>query len=339
MIDIIIPTYKNKQGLKRTLESINTDLLDKFTITVIDDYSNLEYNDIQSEFPFIHFYPLQQNVGPGMARQFGINHTKQPYILFIDTEDVFYNFSVQIKMIKQILQHPQIYIFSWQTYISNKYINKDNHVNLHGRIFKREFLQKYNITFSKKGSYANQDVGFIRFCKLILKHEKIKNYYLFIKKPLIIYTLNPDSITRTNYHLFRYTSQNLGLAYNEKHVIEMMENNNCSIKLIQQEIDFIMINLYKNFYQTLQECPRYVLQSWQGAKYFYITTYSKYENIQSNYFQLQYSKLIKWHRANRQKWIQGIPLNINRFLQELKTYENIPDYYLTFIQDYDILNT
>lgn len=338
MIDIIIPTYKNKQGLQRTLQSINIDLLSQFIITVIDDHSELNYDDIKLNFPFINLYILQKNVGPGMVRQFGLNNTHEPYVLFIDTEDVFYSFNVQIKMIKAIIDNPTTYLFSWQTYIENQKVRKDNHANLHGRIFKREFIQKYNITFSEKGSYANEDVGFIRFSKIALRLQSQKKCYLFFNKPLIIYTLNDNSITRENRKLFKYSSQNLGLAYNETHVIEMLVNNNFPIQVIQKEADIIMTSLYKNFYKTLQECPKYVQNSWDGAQYFYKNTYYKYENNKSENFQLNYSKLIQWHRENRHTWTESIPLNINKFLYELKNYKNLPAYYLTYMQDHDIMN-
>ena len=166
----------------------------------------------------------------------------------------------------------------------------------------------------------------------------MKKYYYHTKKPLIIYTLNEDSITRSNFHRFKYTSQNLGLAYNEEHTVVMLENNNFPIQVIQKEIDFVMVSLYKNFYLTLQECPEYLLNSWNGAKYFYTTTYFKYQNTSSENFQMYYSKAIKWHHQNRNKWSKNIPLNIYHFLQALKNQENIPAYYLTFTQNHDIIN-
>ena len=339
MVDIIIPTYKNKQGLLRTLESINTDLLSQFVITIIDDCSNLNYQDIKIKFPYINLYILQKNVGPGLARQFGIEHTKQPYILFIDTEDVFYNFNVQIQMLKYIINNPQIYLFSWKVYNDNyEQAKQDNHNWLHGRIYKRNFLQKYNVTFCKKGSYANEDVGFNRFLRIILQVIGKNQHYLFIPYPLIIWTKNEDSLTRKNYNSFSYHHQNLGLAYNEQHTVLMLINNNISQQLIQKEADVIMISLYKNFYMTLQQCPKFIQNSWEGAKYFYDKVYYKYEKTKSSIFNQHYSKVVQWQKLNSHRWYQDIPININHFLKQLKKYEKVPPYYLTFTKDYDIIN-
>ena len=35
MLDIIIPVYKNKRGLQRTLASINTNYLDRIKVTIV----------------------------------------------------------------------------------------------------------------------------------------------------------------------------------------------------------------------------------------------------------------------------------------------------------------
>jgi lipopolysaccharide biosynthesis glycosyltransferase len=65
-LDIIIPTYKNKKGLRRTLNSIPSN--PNVNVIVVDDCSNLDYSDILEEYPSLHFYQLEENSGPGMAR-------------------------------------------------------------------------------------------------------------------------------------------------------------------------------------------------------------------------------------------------------------------------------
>ena len=53
MIDIIIPTYNNKQGLIKTIQSIpkNKNLL----ITIIDDCSTqmIDYSDLEKQYKII----------------------------------------------------------------------------------------------------------------------------------------------------------------------------------------------------------------------------------------------------------------------------------------------
>ena len=101
MIDIIIPTYKNKDGLRTTLDSIDWNN-NNFSITIIDDASNLDYSDIIVEYPNINqLVVLPQNGGPGMARQYGIDHTNNDYLLFIDTGDYFISKTAQFQSLHQ----------------------------------------------------------------------------------------------------------------------------------------------------------------------------------------------------------------------------------------------
>ena len=314
MIDIIIPTYKNKQGLRNTLSSINQALLSNFTITIIDDCSDLIYKDIEIQFPFITILQLQQNVGPGMARQYGMQHTKQPYILFMDTGDLFYSDEIQFTMISTIKNNPAMNIFSWTQYDEmHKHIVNDKHNHLHGRIYKRAFLQQYGITFSRAGSYVNEDVGFNRTCRALLNPQQ----YFYSHQPLVIWTYNQHSITKQNNQQFIYNQQNYGLAYNEQQAIATMVVNNVPQWRIQRQADEIMVALYRYTYRTMQERPQFTENAIAGARYFYKNVYKKYEKTKSLYFQAAYSKLVKEWQKNKNKWLRDIPLNINRFLQEL----------------------
>ena len=39
-----------------------------------------------------------------------------------------------------------------------------------GSVYKRSFIEMYNIHFSEEGSYANEDYGFSRACKIIINY-------------------------------------------------------------------------------------------------------------------------------------------------------------------------
>lgn len=86
MLDLIIPVFNNKAGLYRTLLSIGMDYpQNSLYITIVDDNSNENYNDIIELFQ--HFYPIRililpENHGPGYARQYGLEHTKRTLCFF-----------------------------------------------------------------------------------------------------------------------------------------------------------------------------------------------------------------------------------------------------------------
>ena len=77
-LDLIIPHYNNVDGLRYTLNSIDYNVV---TVTVVDDCSTKRdgLEQLQQDFPQVTFLQLEHNSGPGAARQFGINHTNNPY--------------------------------------------------------------------------------------------------------------------------------------------------------------------------------------------------------------------------------------------------------------------
>ena len=204
MLDIIIPTYKNKEALVRSLESIPN--YQELNITVVDDCSGLDYTDLQEKYNF-RLIELQQNVGPGVAREIGIVSTHEPYILFLDTGDYFIEGALS-EVLGIINIHPNICIFSWRYEIGDANYDINNN-NLHGRVYKREFLDKFNIYFSEAGSYANEDVGFNHACHLIMfQYYPNNDSVLTLNKSIIVYDTNDmTSITRRDNRAFIYKDQ------------------------------------------------------------------------------------------------------------------------------------
>lgn len=319
MIDIIIPTYNNKEGLIRTLNSIPA--REDLTITVVDDCSTIVYPNIYEQFPHVHFSRLFVNCGPGLVRQWGIEHTNEPYIMFADTGDYFISPNVFDIIIAEINKCPNVDMFSWQ-HIS-EFINKvcnNNHNRLHARVYKREFIEKNDICFCPESSFVNEDVGFNRICRLFTTMK-------FIPTPIYIWTSDENSLTRRDNGAFTYQKQNMGLALNGIHIYNHIKGK-VSPQIILKEIGEIMGALYYNIVKTAQERPEYLNDSWEGARLFYTTIYKLYGNDAENISLHQvFSKLVQQAREKRDTWTKPIPLNVNRFLSDIDKYENPPSWY------------
>ena len=97
MIDVIIPIYNvNIKQLKNCLLSIAAQtIVEQLKITIVDDGSSIIDENLENLFNKIEiFVPIQklrykENRGPGYARQYGIDHTYNEYIMFIDADDMF----------------------------------------------------------------------------------------------------------------------------------------------------------------------------------------------------------------------------------------------------------
>ena len=180
MLDIIIPAYKDVEGLRTTLQSVYyPQYKDWITITVIDDCSPIKYNEVEKEYQNVTFYHLKENGGPGNARQYGIEHTKEPYIIFVDCGDIILSKYSFLEIKDMIESHPDYYLFFW-TWINEK-TNQLSTIPMRstqGWVYRRDFIESYNIKFciGKDGGYAHEDVGFNRTCVAIIDHlEKHNN--------------------------------------------------------------------------------------------------------------------------------------------------------------------
>lgn len=332
MLDIIIPTYKNKEQLIKTLISIPN--YQEIKIIVVDDGSHYNYSDIQEQFD-IRLIEIQQNGGPGVARQIGLMLTHEPYVLFLDSGDTLID-NMLAEALGVVYIHPEVNVFCWQFENSEAAYNTENN-NLHGKIYKREFLEKYNISFSEKGSYANEDVGFNHICRLItLNYYQSENTVLFLDKPLVEYdNTDMSSLTRRENRAFIYKYQNNGLAYNAIHAYNIAKADGVDENLLKDYASDIMGSQYYYFLRTLTDRPEYLQYAWEGARYFYMNLFKNIIEKEPE-LEISYRRILMFYkRANKNP--PKMPFNIKLFMRLLEQNEAIPDYYKTLAQNLDVL--
>ena len=93
--------------------------------------------------------------------------------MFIDAGDCIASKRTFLRAVKEIKTHSQAYIicYNWWNEESNSVFEKDTTL-LHGKIFKREFVELYHLCFNTlpECSYSNEDRGFMAPYKLILEY-------------------------------------------------------------------------------------------------------------------------------------------------------------------------
>lgn len=243
MIDVIIPAYNAHKTIKNTLKSIasqinNTDL----NVYVVNDGSMRNYKnevDFFSRFLSIKELRLKRNSGPGVARQYGIDNSNSKYIVFIDSDDEF----VSTNALK--LLYEEIETNNYDEVISSFYNQKENNelievyedtTWLHGKIYRREFLEKNNIKFNNTS--ANEDNGFNQL--IFLNNAKIGIIHNFT----YIWKYNKDSITRRNNGEYFLKGLN-GFVYNMTWAFEIAEERNLvSDNFIKSLYDTVFVIYY-----------------------------------------------------------------------------------------------
>ena len=287
MIDVIIPAYNAHNTIGMALESVEKQTIkNKLKVYIIDDCSKEPYDYLKNKYDLdITIYRLDENGGPGVARQYGIEHSSSEYIVFIDADDIFSN-NDSVETMYRTIKGCDVGVTAFmEEYEVGGYTIYDDNIWMHGKIYRRKYLIDNNIYFN--GSRQNEDYAFNRL--IVLSGAKIK----CSDKLTYIWKYNKDSITRKNDYEFSYT----GLFSSMDNTIWILEE---SIKrkyspfmigsLAYETLVFMYVK-YLRYYDTkdmselLRKCKKvldiynkYKLTSKQ-EELIYNKTYYKYFNI------------------------------------------------------------
>jgi glycosyltransferase involved in cell wall biosynthesis len=196
-------------------------LLNSLNLQLGFDYSTVEYilvNDgTNNVFPkeFLNSFEklnirtiyMSEDLGPGLARQMGIDNARGDYVMFCDADDVMQNIHVLSCFIEAIDVHkPEVITSTWLGEVYNPvtgkaiYIPCDNDITwVFGKAFSRKFLQKYDIRFHED-LRSHEDTY---FNNLVYVHSK-ETFKLPITSYVWIY--REDSLTRMNNKAYTFES-------------------------------------------------------------------------------------------------------------------------------------
>ena len=318
-LDIVIPYYKDLNGLKNTLNSIYyQSLLSQITITVVDDASPISADPIKEDFPLVNFIELKENHGPGNARQVGIDSTKSPYIMFIDAGDVIFSKMNLVTVLQTIKNHGSCHLiqFGWQDQQSKGIFTHDNWC-IHGTIFNREFLNTYNIRFpiTPECAYCSDDMAFMKSCRLveaeILNKERLTNIYA-TKIPIYLRTYDEKSITNNNPCKKIIAS----LINNCYYVVKKAKENHISQPIIGAFVTDIMMGIFENYMACGKESPDLLEYNFKLIKEFYNKTYKTYEKVNQNLLQEYFHNRLKKLMTLTSDYFPTV--NLNQFFNTLK---------------------
>lgn len=205
-IDIIIPCYNSLKTLFATLSSIAIQSIkDQCNIYICDDCGTDNYGNIINIFSSmldITYLRLDKNCGVGMARQYGLDHSQNDYVIFIDSDDTF-NGAFAIELLYQGIKNNDCDM------VSGKFVNDDRSTDklfltsyekqltwLHGKMYSRKFIEEHNIKFPNLR--LNED-GVFNQC-FALQKARIR----YIDQIVYNWTTNKDSLTRISNPFTRF---------------------------------------------------------------------------------------------------------------------------------------
>ena len=198
MIDIIIPIYHSKKTLPNVLGSLELQIYKEFFITLVQDCDGEDYSDIIEEYTRrglrIELLPLEKNVGPGLARQAGIDHdTTSEYLMLCDSDDMVMPQAIEALYRGMVMNKLDI--------ISSSFVRHQKDTNLlqdvsttpitwcAGKMYRAQYLRENNIRF-----HPNLRLNEDSYFNVVAWNATKKRGQLH--EITVLMMDNPDSLTR-----------------------------------------------------------------------------------------------------------------------------------------------
>ena len=272
-IAVIMPVYNAHNTIKQTMHSIA--LQKEVTYTtylVVDGEEKGSYDYLKDLFENeIVIYYLENNLGPAVARQYGIDNSEEPFISFIDADDIYISSLALYYQHKPFIEDKLCMVscdFLEERKDHELRIREKDMVWMHGKMYRREYLDKYNIRFND--TRANEDVGFNTQCQCLANEEE--QIYL---SPNITYMWQwrDDSTVRTDNQSYAFNESVEGYVINKIYAFQKT--------LEQREIDdaikFFIIkgltHLFRKYLLAMLKAPKRLKHVKKWSKKYYMTLY------------------------------------------------------------------
>ena len=312
-IDVIIPAYNVPDNiLSRCLASIACqDIINDVEVTIVDDASTHQnYAQVAHNFESmmkINILRYETNGGPGVARQYGIDHTSNGYFTCIDADDTF-NGAFALKALRNGIEMDNgIYqmcvgVFD-EVHESNLpegtvgpilMDHQQDLIWMFGKLYKRKFIDKYNIRFHET-SRANEDNGFNTICRLCMNdREQIK----FIPAHVYYWHENLNSITRANDCQYSYGSSErdsfYGYVENMIYAVKEARKRNPYNGGIMMWAVSCMLHIYEYYIECVARASEHASTNFKWCKRYYDEVYKELEpNITKEMLAQHYNETMR----------------------------------------------
>ena len=337
LIDVIIPAYNVPDNiLFRCLASIACqDIVSDLEVTIVDDASTEQnYAEVAKHFEDIlkiNILRYDINGGPGVARQYGIDHTSNGYMTFIDADDTF-NGAFALKALRNSIEmNDGIYVMAVGVFDEVHEENlkpgdgpilmahEQDMIWMFGKMYKRSFIDRYNIRFHET-SRANEDNGFNTLIRLCCSDQEQIN---FIPAHVYYWHENLNSITRANDCQYSYggsiRDSFYGFVENMIYAIKEAKKRRPYNGFINMWAVNCMLNIYEYYIECYARAQEHAENNFKWCKRYYNEIYKDLENeIPKDIFAQQYNDIMR--NAYVGDKLNGIipHIGIYEFLESLK---------------------
>ena len=198
MINVIIPAYNCTATLGRTLASLVAQTDTDFEVIVVDDCSTEDIKPIVQDYAQklnLRYIRKAENQGCGMARQTGIDNVTATHFTFLDADDIFMPYAVEV-FNEHIKAHPNaeyVHSFFYEQTVTQDgnpayLLHKNGFVWCHVKLYSAEAIKRHGIRNSPVIRWAD-DSYFNSMCSELLKMD-------IIPQPMMVWTNTKTSAMR-----------------------------------------------------------------------------------------------------------------------------------------------
>lgn len=188
-LSVIVPRFKESEELMLPLlSSINNQVginFDEIEVIVVNDGIEGGGKTVPLDHKFLDMFQFQtvqlsadENVGPGMCRQIGIDNARGTYLTFIDADDRFHNVASLGLMINEcrntscdMLDTPwleELFVAETQQFVYTQH--EVNNTWMHGKCIRRQFLIDNNIKHHPRYR-VHEDSYILALIASVLQHS------------------------------------------------------------------------------------------------------------------------------------------------------------------------
>ncbi|WP_148631184.1 glycosyltransferase family 2 protein [Bacillus sp. E214] len=243
LVSIIMPSYNSKVFIRQTIESVKKQTYENWELIIVDDASTDNSKDMIKEYLMddsrIKLITLQENVGPGEARNMAIQAAKGHYIAFLNSKDLW----APNKLEKQLeFMEAHNLAFSYTDY---QFIDEENQayepviempVHLTYQDLLRDttaigcstvMIDKYKV--GKIQLVHNRDIPedfalWLSILKRGFKAKRLKNVYVYLRK-------SNDVLEKNNYQ----TASRIWSLYRQVEKLGVFESAFCFVNYAKHE--------------------------------------------------------------------------------------------------------
>ena len=270
-IDVIIPCYNAHKTLPRALASVAMQsIADRVTVTLVDDCSpDGGYDDIAKSFESIlkiDTLTLPLNVGPGGARQAGLDETDGDFICFVDSDDTLATSFALQQMAQAMIEHNMDVVGGQfiEEVENGKFVSHPaDMVWVFSKMYRRSFLERHLVRFNM--TRCNEDTGFNAVVNALTTRVE------HIPHTVYEWHFAENTITRRNKGEYTWAHGHRGYIENMIWAAQEMEKRGLNKEITRKHIVTVLCRLYFMHEGVISRAPEEAQGSWEWIVRFYKT--------------------------------------------------------------------